>query len=45
MLWVGIFVTGICASAAAAFYVPRAKKEWPVSDKPKVKVTIKLGDK
>jgi hypothetical protein len=32
-------------SAAAAFMVPKKKGKWQVNDEPRVKVTIKLGEK
>lgn len=45
LVLIGIFVFGLSASAAAAFWVPKKKVEWPVDDRPRVKVTIKTGRK
>lgn len=45
LLLIGIFVSGLSASAAAALWVPKKKVDWPVSDKPIVKVTINTGRK
>ena len=44
LVLIGIFVSGLSASAAAAFYVPKTKSEWRKSDAPKVKTVIKLGE-
>lgn len=44
LVLIGIFVFGLSASATAALYVPKKKSEWRVSDKPRVKVSIKLGE-
>ena len=43
MVYIGLFVVGICSSALAALYIPKKKADWGKKD-PRVKVKIHIGE-